>query len=123
MSCSKEEILRKKYTRKSFVRKDGVKVKKTIVSASCIKDRGNVGKGPNLIENLKTGTLSKFGYSSKLNKEQRHSKLKKALQVLGYQTIVKKLNAISILNKNTNPKASSKFRRDIKFLKKIAKKE
>lgn len=118
MECSKGEILRKKYTRKSFVRKDGTKVKKTTVPASCIKDRGNVGKGRNLLGRLKSGTLTNFGYSSKMNQEQRHSKLKKALKSLGYSTIVKKLNAVRILNKNTNPKISSKFHKDIIYLKK-----
>ncbi len=118
VACPKGKILRKKYTKKSFVRKDGVRIKKTIVSASCIKDKGVAGKGQNLFGKIKKGTLTKFGYSTNLNKEQRLSKLKKAVKSLGYSTVIKKLNVVRILNKNTNPVVSSKFYEDIKQLKK-----
>lgn len=112
-NCKNNEILRKTYYRKSYIRKDGTKVKGSYVHSSCIIDRGNPGKGPLLIKNLKKGTLRHFNYSSSKSEKQRREALKNAINKLGYSTIIKKLNAVKILNKNTNPRVSNTFNKDM----------
>lgn len=106
ISCPRGTIRRKAYTRK-----DGVHVK-----SSCIRDRGKPGKGPRLFT-LKKGGLSKYGYHMKDNAEKRHKALKKALKHNSYASIVRKINALSILMKNTEPYLSKKAKADLKWLK------
>lgn len=62
---------------------------------------------------LKKNTLRQFGYSSFKTEEERHVALKKAVKTLGYSAIIKKLNAVKILNKNRNPEVSKKFNKDM----------
>ncbi len=111
MSCKEDQILRKSY---SFTKKDGKVVN---VKSKCIKDKGLPGKGPALFT-VKRGTLGQFGYSSKLSAKERYQALKKAVKKLGSGTIIKKLNAIAILNKRTNPKISEIFRKDLAWIQK-----
>jgi len=101
MSCKKGQILRKGYTRK-----DGVKVKPV-----CIKDRGLKGKGPKLFS-LKKGTLSKHGYNLSKKADVRRKALDKAVKEVGHVIVIRKLNALSILQKNINPVNSRKFKYD-----------
>lgn len=112
MDCKKGEILRSSYR---FVNKSGKDIK---VKAKCIKDKGLPGKGPKLIQDLKKGTLSNFGYSSKIQAKKRKEALTEAVKNIGYGIVVKKLNAISILNKNTNPKISEIFKKDMNWVQK-----
>lgn len=113
--CKKGEIRRKGYTRK-----DGVKVKST-----CIKDRGLKGKGPKLFK-LRKGTLSRHGYTLDKKAADRRKALDKAVKAEGHLAVIRKLNALSILQKNTNPVNSRKFKYDqqwvsrkyIKYIKK-----
>lgn len=104
--CPKGQIMRDAY-----VRKDGTRVK-----ATCIKDRGNPGKGPRLFTIKKNG-LSKVGYSLKDDKNTRHRALGKARKRMKYATLIRKLNAIRILHRNTNPHYSKKLKSDMDWLK------
>jgi len=106
MSCPKKMIRRKAYTRKNGVR----------VRSSCIKDLGNPGKGSNLFGSLKSGELKKYGYSLKSLAPRRRLALKKSVKAYGRGTLIKKLNALSILHKNTNPVYSHKARNDMKYV-------
>jgi hypothetical protein len=106
LKCSKGFIVRNGY-----VRKDGTRVK-----PSCIIDRGNLGKGPKLIGKLRQGTLTKYGYHSTDPLATRHRSLVKAISVYGPTTVILKLNAICILNKNTNPKISKIFCTDKRWV-------
>jgi len=110
-SCKKGEILRKGYTRKAYTRADGTRVKATKVKASCIKDKGMKGKGPKLFK-LRKGTLSKHGYSLDLKAADRRKALDKAVKAEGHLPVIRKLNALYILQKNTNPVNSRKFKYD-----------
>ena len=47
---------------------------------------------------------------------KRHSALKKAVRKLGYSTTIKKLNAVRVLTKNTTPKKSALYKKDIGYL-------
>lgn len=71
-----------------------------------------------MIKNLKKGTLTSFGYSSKIKLDDRRKALTKAVKKLSPVTIIRKLNAVSILNKNTNPKISNIFKKDLKWISK-----
>ena len=69
-----------------------------------------------VIPPLKKGSLTKFGYSSKLSAEERHTALNKAVKEYGKGTVVKKVNAVAVLSK---AKPSGKvFRADVNWLKK-----
>ena len=102
MRCSKGHIMRSGYTRK-----DG-----TVVRPTCIIDKGNPGKGPDLIGKMKTGTLTDHGYHSTETVTKRHAALKRAMKQYGPIVVMRKLNAVCILNKNTNPKVSKIFCED-----------
>ena len=116
-SCKKGEILRSKYKRKSYTRKNGKKVKSTTVKASCIKDLGNTGKGPKLFT-LKKGDLTQYGYTFKNKAGERRKSLKRASKNIEKNTIIRKLNALSILQKNTNPIISKKAKYDMSWVRK-----
>lgn len=116
--CKNTQIIRSGYIRNSYINSNGTFVKSTYVNPVCITDKGLKGKGPKIIKNLKKGSLRSFGYSSSKSNKSRHTALNKALNHEQKSSIIKKLNAVSILNKNTNPKISKIFRDDIVWLKK-----
>lgn len=111
---------RKGYTRRAYRRKDGTRVKKstvkkTRVPSSCIRDLGNVGKGKKIFT-LKKGDLTKFGYSLKNDATTRHNALKRSMSIFSRNTLIKKLNALYVLQKNTNPMYAKKARSDMKWV-------
>ena len=57
--------------------------------------------------------LTKFGYSTKLAKEERHKILLKAVEKYGYSSVIKRLVALRTLTKNTQPIKSNKYNNDI----------
>lgn len=114
-SCPSGQILRKAYSRKAFTRKDGTKVSSSKTPASCIKDLGKSGKGKRLFI-LRRGTLSKYGYSTKISKEERQAALRRAVEDGSKNVVIKKLNALSILNRNTHPARARILRADMKYV-------
>lgn len=99
-----------KIFRKAYVTKTGRKV-----SGSCIKDRGLPGKGKRLFT-LRKGTLGRYGYKTKFSASDRHAALRKAVAGESYATVVRKLNAVSILQKRTNPKVYNILRSDMAWV-------
>ena len=67
---------------------------------------------------LKSGELKKYGYSLKSRATMRHSALKKSVKAYGRGTLIKKLNVLSVLHKNTHPVYSHKARNDMKYVQK-----
>ena len=108
--CPRGTIHRKGYTNKRGV----------TVRSSCIKDRGLPGKGKRLFT-LKKGELGKHGYSLKQAREKRRVALNKARKELSHATLVRKINALAILMKNTHPDYSRRARADVKWLGKTRK--
>lgn len=106
MTCKRGMILRRAYTRKNGVR----------VKSACIKDLGKPGKGSALIGPLKSGELKKYGYSLKSGASRRHSALKKSVKAYGRGTLIKKLNALRVLHKNTHPVYSHNALNDLKYV-------
>ena len=67
-----------------------------------------------MIKISKQGALD--GYKTKDLAKIRRSILDKYLKLYGYASVVKRLNAISILNKNRNPTVSEIMKKDIRFI-------
>lgn len=84
--------------------------KKTKVSKKSSKRKG--------IPKLEKGTLRKYGYNSSDLASQRREALDRAVSDWNYSGVVHKLNAIRVLQKNTNPVLSRKFHSDMLWLKK-----
>jgi len=115
-SCPPGTIRRASYTRKAHRRSNGTSVKGAHVPASCIKDLGKSGKGKRLFT-LKKGGLRKYGYILSETQDNRRSALINAMDdgmSIGY--LWKRLNAIQILHRNTNPKTAKKIKSDMEWL-------
>lgn len=69
-----------------------------------------------VIPPLQKGKLRDFGYSVKEPATQRHKALDKAVKEYGATSVARKLTAVATLQKNTNPKASSTFKKDEKYV-------
>ena len=78
---------------------------------------GRTCGGPICIEH--PGSLKKYGYDPNYPESVRHTALKKAVKVYGYAEVVRKLNAVRTLTKNTLPKYSRIYDKDLKWLQKI----
>jgi hypothetical protein len=63
---------------------------------------------------LKKGLLIKFGYQNvtQLSQQQRHEALKKAIRAYGPLSVFRKLNAVYVYNRKTNPSHSKIFKTD-----------
>ena len=120
----KRKYSHKKCPRGSISRRGYIYLKKSTgkrirVKSGCIKSKGlrSRGKKSNrVLPKLKKGSLTKYGYSTSVSESKRHIALKKALKAYGYSTLVKKLNAVKLLTKNTNPKNSRIYGRDLKWI-------
>lgn len=106
-TCPKGMIRRKAYTRKSGVR----------VRSTCIRDLGKPGKGKKLFT-LKRGSLGKFNYGLTKKQSKRRGSLKKANSKMTRGQLVKKLNALRILHRNTNPIYAKRAEKDMKWVQK-----
>lgn len=113
--CPPGTILRSAYTTK----------RGTLVPATCVKDMGKPGKTPmsarlpTLADDLH---LSDYGYHASDSEEKRETALVKAVNSMvkdkkitkqeAVRKLIKHLNLLSILQKNTNPKYSAAFKKD-----------
>jgi hypothetical protein len=104
-------------SRKSFVKKSGVKV-----SATCVKSKSLRSKGmkPKVyLPKLKQGALTKHGYSVHDSSKSRHTAIKKALKEYTPGELIKKINAVRVLSKNTAPENSLIYAKDILYLEEL----
>ena len=72
-----------------------------------------------VIPPLKRGELGAFGYKVLMSESERRIALERAIEKYGYASLVRKLNALAVLNKNRNPLVTNRVRRDMAFLKKF----
>jgi hypothetical protein len=70
-----------------------------------------------VISKLRKGKLRQFGYSIHSAEEERHESLELAIRHYGWLSVLRKLNAVMVLNKRTNPSASSIFKKDRDWVK------
>ena len=70
------------------------------------------------IGSLKKGSLGKYGVKNvmQLTDKQYYTGLNKAVKSLGSSTVIRKLNAVAILTKNTKPKLSARFKKGIRHI-------
>jgi hypothetical protein len=75
--------------------------------------RRNKKKG-NRIGTLKKGLLIKYGYHNvaDLSLQKRHSALTKAMKAYGTLSVYRKLNAVYVYNRKTNPFVARIFKAD-----------
>ena len=67
---------------------------------------------------LHKGDLKQYGYSVKNKASTRRRSLSKAVKRYGQLSVEHKLNAVSVLSKNTSPKHSKTYRADMRWVKK-----
>ena len=130
-TCPKGQILRVGYKRggyyrKPYTRKDGTKVKgawigKSEVGEACVPDTGLPHKTPasrKVLPKLKKGELGKYGYKDvkNLSTKKRREALEEAVRDAGYATIIRRLNAVANYTVNSDPKAHSIYRSDMKWI-------
>jgi hypothetical protein len=105
--CGKDKLCRKDY-----IKKNGIKVKRT-----CIKDIGGKGRGKKLFVIKDTGLLSSFGYSLKDSKELRHKAIDKAIEAKDALGVQRHLVAIRTLSKHYKNNYA-KYDNDVKYIQK-----
>ena len=130
--CPSGYILRKAYVRKytTGIKEKGYTVHRgnktyraypssgsTVVKASCIKDRGLKGKGPQAIGPLRRGELLKHGYTYRKSSDERHAALRKAAKEFGALGLYRKLNAVAKLSSRTEPQIAKVFKADRNWVK------
>lgn len=126
LKCPKGYIVRNGYSRKTFLRKNGTKIKRKYVKAKCIKSRGGPGKTSlrfkdgSGIPPLKRGELGKHGYKKvkTLTNKQRHDALDSAIREYGSKKIFSKLGALRTYQKRTSPEVSKLFADNMKWIRK-----
>jgi hypothetical protein len=127
--CPEGEVKRKGYTRKSFTRRSGSRVRSVSVSSGCIKDRGyrsrlfQLKTGSMGIGKLRKGELREFGYSPDISEEKRHKSLRAASKKYSSLSVLRKLNALMVYNKRTQPEHSSIYKEDREYVSKIHQRE
>lgn len=103
-SCKKGSIKRKGYVARR-------KRKVVKVGATCIKDRGSRGKGPQLIGSYALKQVDLAPYTLRLDVHKRHRALDRAVGKYGALSVFRKLNALYVLNKSRK-RIALKFYRD-----------
>ena len=66
---------------------------------------------------LKKGDLIKYGYHADLSESTRHKALKKARSEYTSLSLFRKLNAVYVLNKNSDKKRAAIFKADANWVK------
>jgi len=92
------------------------------VRSSCVKSKGRRSRGlrvNRVLPSLKKGSLTKYGYHLADSTEVRHKALKKAFNVYGYSTLIKKLNAVRVYNKS-KPNVFNKYTQDMEYVRKLS---
>lgn len=113
--CARGSISRRGYTYFSKRAQRFVKVK-----PACTKSKRSLrarGKSPErVIPPLRSGTLRKYGFRVSASKEERHKSLRKAVKAYGATEVVRKLNAVRVLTRNTRPEQSKIYTESIDFV-------
>jgi hypothetical protein len=119
LKCPNGQIARDGYTRKAYVRTDGVKVSRSVVNTSCVKDMGRPGKTPESEKILPQPDdmihLSDYGYSLDRSRDQRREALRKASKENNSLTILRRVNLIRNLSRGVEENYE-KLSEDVKYL-------
>ena len=71
------------------------------------------------IEISHKGSLKDFGYSPTVSKTARLKALREATKVYGKDEMIRKLNAIAVLTKNSQPQNSEIYREDMERVRRM----
>lgn len=124
-ACPEGYELRKGYHKKSYVKKDGTRIKNTNIDPVCVKNKGLPGK---LVKEAKTihidekNSFEPFGYKTNNNNTNRSRSLLEAVKELSYATVLRKLVALRLFHSKSkdinskNEKLYNIFDKDIKML-------
>jgi hypothetical protein len=121
LKCKSRETLRK-----SYIRKNGTKVKQTCVKRSSNKVKKSIiKKFKPMILSLKKGQLKKYGYKNvkTLGVRKRRQSLAKAINNYGAKKVFSKLGAVKTLHKNKNVDLAKKYLNNMVWLRKKFDKE
>jgi hypothetical protein len=69
-------------------------------------------KKNNFITLSHEGSLTDLGYDVYASEDDKRRALKRAIKAYGHLAVIRRLNAVSVLNKNREPALSKKFARD-----------
>lgn len=113
MNCGRGKIVRSAY-----YRKDG-----TFVRATCVPDKGLPGKTPTkrkVLPKPTAGNLGQYGYHNikSLTLDERHTALTKAVKRSSYATVIRRLNLLANLNKNSDPVLYKRLQLDMNWIRK-----
>ena len=88
------------------------------VKPSCIKDRGLAGKlAPGEgFGYLHKGELKRHGYVYDVDRQERHTALKRAVKEFGPLSVYRKLDVVAKLSKRTVPDAAHVFKADREWI-------
>lgn len=109
--------VRKSYSRRAYTRSDGTRVSASRVAAHRVETRG-VGHPKVLLPKPKTGVLERYGYKMSKPASERHQATVKAAKEKGYREIIRHMNELATLMKNSNPGGSETLRGDMDYLRK-----
>jgi hypothetical protein len=121
LKCKSRETLRK-----SYIRKNGTKVKQTCVKRSSNKVKKSIiKKFKPMILSLKKGQLKKYGYKNvkTLGVRKRRQSLAKAINNYGAKKVFSKLGAVKTLHKNKNIDLARKYLNNMVWIRKKFDKE
>lgn len=123
MTCPGGKIRRKGSVVKGYTRKDGVYVKGSKRSSTCIPDKGVKGKtskSSKVLPKLKKGGLAKYGLKDleDMTVADRMKGYERAVKKEGYASIVRRLNVLANYTKKSNPKFSKLVKADMARIKK-----
>jgi hypothetical protein len=90
--------------------------RKKIVRTSCIKKNKKKRTTKKMV--LHKGTLRQFGYDTTDKSMERQKALSRAVRNLGWLVVFRKLNAVAILTKRSNPTKSKIFSQDKAWVRK-----
>ncbi len=110
--CSSKQILRQGYKRTSK------KGKSYMVPSTCITSKTGKPHGKQLFV-IKSGILDKYGYYDIIHKTDlsRHRALSSAVKDIKPLSLYRRLNALALVNRNTNPDLARLFKSDAEWLK------
>ena len=118
--CSKGKIIREGYFRSPYTRASGTQVKGVWVKPVCVPSINADGEGKKKqLFRLEPHVLSKYGYHNlhNLSDRQRHIALGKALKDgIKPLSLLRRVNALSVLHKNTDPELSGILKSDLDYI-------
>lgn len=124
-ACPEGFDLRKGYEKKSYVKKDGTRIKGSYVDPICVKNKGLPGKltlESSVIHINEKNSFEPYNYKTSNNNSTRHTSLLNAVKKLSYSTVIRKLTALRLFhskskeNNTKNEKLYNIFDTDIKLL-------